>query len=240
MTPATETPRVPPLRRVRWDKTYRLVPSRYPPVDLFERVGDPADWELLAHIEGLTNDRLREEVGEISAVPVAERVCGQGASPIMAAFTHIGFASRFSDGSYGVYYASNRFDGALREVLHHRTRFFQRTSEPRTQIDLRTYVGRIDSRLHDIRGGWSLAHDPNSYLHSQALAKQLRKQGSRGIVYDSVRLAAAKNLAVFRPSVLAASDGHPHVSQGPHVRVEWDGVKMSRYIVMGEADWTVL
>jgi hypothetical protein len=225
---------------VRWDKTYRLTPSRYPPVDLFERVADPADWELVAQLEGLTNDRLRDELGDISLLPANERLAGPGASPIMAAFTHVGFPSRFTDGSFGVYYASSCFDGALAEVLHHRARFLQRTAERKTQFDLRTYVGRLAAELHDIRGGWPHFHDPDSYVHSRALGRELRGAGSNGIAFDSVRCAEAENIAVFRPSILAAPAGKPHLTQGSHVRVEWDGVQMSRYIVMGEESWTAL
>jgi hypothetical protein len=230
----------PPVKIVRWNKAYRLIPSRYPPIDLFERVAEPADWELIAHIEGLTNDRLRDEIGDISIVPISERLAGAGASPIMAAFTHIGFPSRFTDGSFGVYYASNSFEGALSEVLHHRTRFLSRTAEPRTQFDLRTYIGRLAAKLHDIRRGWPEVHDPDSYVRSQALAKKLRGVGSNGIAFDSVRCASAENIAVFRPSILAGATGKPHVTQGPHVRVDWDGSRMSRYIVMGDANWTTL
>lgn len=230
----------PPIATVRWDKTYRLIPSRYPPVDLFERIADPADWELVAHIEGLTNDRLRDDIGDISIVPIGERLVGRGASPIMAAFTHIGFPSRFTDGSFGVYYASNSLDGALSEALHHKVRFLERTREPKTQFDLRTYIGRLAAELHDIRRGWPLIHDADSYVHSQALARKLRSAGSNGIAFDSVRCASAENIAVFRPSILAAAPGKPHLTQGAHIRVEWDGSRMSRYIVMGEADWTAL
>jgi hypothetical protein len=228
----------PSINTVRWDRTYRLIPSRYPPIDLFERVADPADWELIALIEGLTNDRLRDEVGDISMVPLSERLTGPGASPIMAAFTHIGFPSRFTDGSFGVYYASNSFAGALSEVLHHRAVFLLRTGEPKTQFDLRTYIGRIAAELHDIRRGWPEVHAPDSYVHSQALAKKLRGVRSSGIAFDSVRYASAENIAVFRPSILAAAPGRPHVTQRSHVRVEWDGFRMSRYIVMGDANWT--
>jgi hypothetical protein len=228
----------PPIQTIRWDKTYRLIPSRYPPIDLFERVADPADWELIAYIEGLTNDRLRDEVGDILIVPIGERLAGPGASPIMAAFTHTGFPSRFTDGSFGVYYASNSFEAALSEVLHHRARFLQRTAEPKTQFDLRTYIGRLAAELHDIRGGWQEAHAPDSYVHSRALAKKLRGLGSNGVAFDSVRCMSAENVAVFRPSILAAASGKPHVLQGSHIRVEWDGSRMSRYIVMGDANWT--
>jgi hypothetical protein len=230
----------PPVQTVRWDKTYRLIPSRYPPIDLFERIADPADWELIAHIEGLTNDRLRDEIGDISIVPISERLAGPGASPIMAAFTHIGFPSRFTDGSFGVYYASNSFESALSEVLHHRARFFMRTAEPKTQFDSRTYIGRVAGELHDVRRGWPDIHSPDSYVHSQALGRRLRGLGSHGIAFDSVRRMFAENIAVFRPSILAATSGKPHVTQGPHIRVEWDGARMSRYIVMGDANWTTI
>ncbi|HTV17865.1 MAG TPA: RES family NAD+ phosphorylase [Polyangiaceae bacterium] len=230
----------PPVVSLRWDKTYRLIPSRYPPIDLFERVADPADWELIAQLESLTNDRLRDEIGDIAILPVGERLAGPGASPIMAAFTHVGFASRFTDGSYGVYYASNSFVGALAEVLHHRATFLKRTAEPKTQFELRSYVGRLRAHVHDIRDGFPLEHDPDSYAHSQALAKKLRGAGSNGIVFNSVRCAAAGNVGIFRPSILAAASGKPHVTQAAHLRVEWDGSRMTRYIVMGDADWTAL
>jgi len=238
----TEAPAaLPPIRRIRWDKTYRLIPSRYPPIDLFERIAAPADWDVIALIEGLTNDRLRNEIGDISAIPPNERIAGPGASPIMAAFTHIGFASRFTDGSYGVYYASNSFDGALREALYHKQRFLERTREPRTLFDLRTYIGRLDADLHDIRGGWPEVHSPTSYAYSQGLAKTLRVSGSNGIVYDSVRLSPAENIAIFRPAILAAVSGTQHVIQGSHVEVEWDGSRMLRYIIItGESNWTLL
>lgn len=237
---SSAAPPDPAVARIIFDRTYRIIPSRYPPVDLFERIADPANWELLAEIEGLTNDRLRTEIGVLAAVPVHERVAGDGATPIMAAFTHIGFPSRFTDGSFGVYYASDRFEAALSESLHHKRKFLRNTSEPRMTFDLRTYVGRIDAELHDIRGGWPEAHDPDTYLHSQALGIRLRKHGSPGIAFDSVRHPPAGNIAVFRPSVLRAPAGQPHTIQGPHLRVEWDGTATTRYIIFGEPTWTPL
>jgi hypothetical protein len=41
----------PPERRIRWPAAHRILPSRYPPIQLFERLtGDPAEWEILAVI----------------------------------------------------------------------------------------------------------------------------------------------------------------------------------------------
>ena len=55
----------------------------------------------------MTNDRLRDEVGQIELVPPQDRIYGPGSGPIMAAFTHLNpNGSRFSDGSYGVFYAA--------------------------------------------------------------------------------------------------------------------------------------
>lgn len=232
------SPRLPPERGVEWDKTFRIVPSRYPPIDLFERIADPADWETLAEIDGLTNDRLRDEIGDISCVPPDERIGGPGASPIMASFTHIGFPSRFSDGSYGVYYASQSIDGALREVIYHHEVFLRRTKEPKTRLEMRAYVGGVANRFHDVRGGFAEVHDPHDYGASQALGRTLRARGANGIVYDSVRLPGVANLAAFRPKAVAAPNTRrAHTVQGPHFFLSWDGRRIDRYIRLGESMW---
>lgn len=78
-----------PIARTEWRPCYRIVPSRFPPVGLFDAVADPDDLEAVFQIEAMTNDRLRDEVGEISLVLPEDRVSGPGTTPIMAAFTHL-------------------------------------------------------------------------------------------------------------------------------------------------------
>lgn len=78
-----------PITRIEWRPCYRIVPSRFPPVGLFDAVADPDDLEAVFQVEAMTNDRLRDEVGEISLVPPEDRVSGPGTTPIMAAFTHL-------------------------------------------------------------------------------------------------------------------------------------------------------
>jgi hypothetical protein len=63
---------------VRWAPCWRVVPSRFPPIQLFERVADPADLDAVFAVEALTNDRLREETGDLARVAPAERVTGPG------------------------------------------------------------------------------------------------------------------------------------------------------------------
>ncbi len=97
-----------------WEKLHRLVPSHFPPIDLFENVASPDELEIVFAIESLTNDRLREQVGDLARVPVEERIAGPGSTPVMAAFTHIAVATRFSDGTeYGVYYGAKDLNTAF-------------------------------------------------------------------------------------------------------------------------------
>jgi hypothetical protein len=110
-----------PTCHVEWPLAWRIVASRYPPIHLFERLTpDPAVWDALIALEQLTNPRVRDEVGDITLVPPDERVSGPGASYVMAPFTHINpTGSRFSDGSFGVYYAASALETAIAETIHH-------------------------------------------------------------------------------------------------------------------------
>jgi RES domain len=221
------------LARVRWAEAYRIINSRYPPVDIFEHVADPSDWDTLLRIEELTNPRVREVCGEIALVPVRERPSGPGASWIMAAFTHIGRPSRFTDGSYGVYYAARAIETAIRETAYHFGRFLAATNEPRgTELELRVLVSsRVDQSFHDIRVRHPELHDPDDYRPSQAFAKPLRTSGSNGLVYNSVRHAGGTCLAVFRPKAI------PCPKQGAHLRYHFDGTHVDRWFRIGEERW---
>ncbi len=225
---------LPPERHVQWQATYRLIPSRYPPINLFERISDPADWELLAELEGLTNDRLRDEIGNINLVPVHERIAGPGASPVMAAFTHVGFPSRFTDGSYGVYYAADRLDTALIEVAYHLERFLVRTSEEPFRSEYRTYVGTLAVELHDLRDGWPALHDAHDYAASQVMGRRLRDLGSNGVVYNSVRDRQGQCIGAFSPRAVGP------VKQGSHFFLRWDGRRVSQTFRVGDRHWRPL
>ena len=77
------------MRRVSWRPSYRLIPSRYPTVGLYDAIADPADLDVVFAIEALANPRIRDELGELTLVPSEERLTGPGATPVMAAFTHL-------------------------------------------------------------------------------------------------------------------------------------------------------
>mgnify|MGYP001820608510 CR=1 FL=1 len=225
----------PPRRRVRWTKSYRVINARFPPIDVFERVADTEDWDSLIELESLTNPRVRQDVGEIALVPPHERVSGTGASWIMAPFTHVGWPSRFSDGSWGVYYCARSLLTAVCEKAYHVGLFLARTEEPLgTTMELRALVAAIDARYHDIRGGFVAAHDADDYSAGQALARELRQASSNGIVYRSVRHEGGSCLAALRPKAV----GLP--ISGPNLRFHFDGKRIDRWFQFGDGAWNAI
>ena len=223
---------LPDTRHLEWLPSYRLIPSRFPPVSVFDRVTDPADLDAVFYVENLTNPRLRQEAGNLSLVPVEERVSGPGTTPIMAAFTHLDpEGSRFSDGSYGVYYAARSLHTAIAETRHSRARFLARTHEGPMEIDMRTYLTNISAELHDIRshgnpGDLTDIYHPDSYAAGQVLGREMNAINAWGIAYDSVRHRGGECVAVFRPRALS------HCRQGPHFRYVWNGTEISAVLAV--------
>lgn len=220
--------------RVTWQPCWRIVSSLFPPRGLFDRVARPEDLEAVMAIEGLTNDRLREEIGDISLVPEDERVSGPGTSPIMAAFTHPNpCGSRFADGSYGAYYAAGSIHTAVSETRYHKERFLRATNEAPIEVDMRSYASDVDAEFHDLRGQRQARPeiydpDPAAYGAAQALARSLRSAGSNGLAYDSVRDPGGECIAVFRPKLLSP------IRQGQHFCYVWDGTAIGTVYIKSE------
>jgi hypothetical protein len=214
-----------PISPVHWPSCYRLIPSRFPPVQLFERVADPRDLDAVFAIEALTNQRIRDEVGALQLVPPEERVTGAGAGYLMAAFTHISpTGGRFTDGTYGAYYAARDLQTAVDETVYHRERFLRATREEPLEIDMRVLRARLQADLHDLRGMGEVApelYHSDDYSASQALGRSLRAMNSWGVAYDSVRRSGGECAAVFRPRALS------RCQQTQHLAYVWDGTRIS-------------
>ena len=216
-----------PLTHTVWRTSFRLIPSRYPTVGLYDAITDPADLDVVFAIEALTNPRIRDEIGQLQLVPPEERVSGPGSTPIMAAFTHLNpEGSRFSNGSYGVYYAAQTLETAVAEVSHHRALFLARTKEPAIDVDMRVITAGVDAALHDLRSVRKHAtewFDPDSYDAPQALGQQLHDAASWGVIFPSVRNKGGECVGLFRPKALH------HAKQGAHIALHWDGQRITHW-----------
>lgn len=222
--PGADKPR---RRNLSGEKQVRIVPSRFPPIALFERLVDADELEIAYAIESLTNDRVQAEAGDLYLLDKGDWVTGPGASIVMAAFTHIGRPSRFSNGSYGVYYAARDEATAIAETVFHTERRMRETAEAPIELEMRCYLGTIRAPLHDIRGAaYAELRDPDlgTWPRCQAFAADLRAATSMGLLYKSARHDGGECIGAFRPRAVSRP------RQGRHLRYGWNGERIDRVI----------
>lgn len=213
-----------PTTKVDWPRAHRIVSSAEPPIAAFTALlDDPMELEELLEVEALTNPIARLGRLGIADIPSSERVTGAGASLIMTPFV-LPTASRFSDGSYGVFYAGDELETAGRERAHHLAIEFKRSRE--NEIVLRAqawaYTLTIDAVLHDLRRSARPApvpgiYNPNDYTVAQQQGRALKFDGSNGVIYESVRHPHHECAGIFRPACIA----NPRFEKS--VYFDWDG-----------------
>ena len=190
--------------RLDWRATYRIVPSRFPAVGIFDSVADPRDLETVLLLEAATNPRVMEEAGELALVRPKDRISGPNSTPVMASFTHV-TPSRFSDGSFGVYYAAHDERTAIAETAYHRARFLRDAGLPNERLDMRVYGASVRGNYDDLRRRpmSDPRYDPTSYARSQAYAAKLYAADKvDGIVFRAVRNPSGECVAAFRPRLV--------------------------------------
>lgn len=191
----------PPTARVP-DRTHRLIPSRFPPIQAFASVSTPEDLAAVMELEGWTNDRLVEQ--RLARLPKEEWIFGApNASVIMASFLHAAPAGlRFTSPGLGAWYASLAVNTAIAEVVHHLRREMAFASIAEMHVQYRTYEATLAGDYADIRGtaaGRSDLYDKTNYARSQVFGESVRVSTNAGILYDSVRHAGGVNAVCFRP-----------------------------------------
>jgi hypothetical protein len=182
--------------------THRLIPSRFPPIGLFDTVTTAADLAAVMELAGWTNDRLVAE--RIDRLPRDEWVYGRpNASIVMAAFLHAApGGARFNRAELGAWYASAELVTAAAEVAHHLRREAVARGVPAMRRQFRAYTARLAGDYVDLRGRQAEFPDiyaPDRYDASQAFGEEVRASGGAGILYDSLRRAGGVNIAAHRP-----------------------------------------
>jgi len=201
---------------------HRLIPSRFPPITLFEDVADPEDFEALYQLQARTNPRLLAEAGDLGLIPRTEIPFGiRGCSYAVAPFTHVNpEGSRFSDGTFGVLYLAESVTTAIAEVRYHQQRYLSRVEGLRyDRLVFRALVCGFSDTLLDLT---RLTPDhpiyhPEDYSASQALGGVARRRGTKGLTYHSVRNPGTTCWALFTPR------GVKSMVQSAHYEMIWDG-----------------
>lgn len=226
--------------RTRWMGARRIIPSRHPPIDLYEQVSDPADLDAVFYIEGLTDERVREERGLLANVAPEDRMVGPGAQYIMPAFTRFNLnGSRFSDGSYGVFYVGADLQTAVAESVYHHACFLRDSDMGLVRdIQMRAYAVDVDSVLADLRHdalpediNAAEIYDPDNYAAAQRVGVQLRKEGCNGVRYQSVRRPTGECVGLLKPKAVA------RCVQAELLIYHWNGEEIADVDLTQPLDW---
>jgi RES domain-containing protein len=210
------------VARVR-GRAHRLVPSRFPPVGVFDRVASPADAIAAMELESLTNDRVRIALERSAVLPDRDWLLGvPGATIVMAAFLHAApEGGRFNGPRLGAWYAARDLTTAVRETIYHHTRRIAASAMGfHATITMRELITSLDARLIDLRGRQhehATLYDPDDYAASQAFGEAQRSAGHVGIIWNSVRRPEGECVVIYRPRSLLP------VTQGRHLEYRWHG-----------------
>lgn len=190
------------LVRVEWQKYFRIIRAIYPPIELFEDVQqNPAEWEEVIRSKYEDDATYWNPAENLSNIPPTRRVGGNGASLVMSPFAH-NSSSRFSDGSYGIFYAGNSARVAIAETIyHHERQMSDFEAAPNWTSDFQLLVGSIAAELHNV-DNIPGARDPYDYNLSQRAGMELRNAGSDGLTWTSVRISGGRCIGVFWPDVV--------------------------------------
>ncbi|MEH2500277.1 hypothetical protein V1294_006756 [Bradyrhizobium sp. AZCC 1678] len=180
---------------------YRLIPSQFPPVGLFDTVATAADLAAVMELVGWTNDRLVAE--RIARLPQAEWVYGvPNASIVMAAFLHVAPGGMRFNSELGAWYAAEDIHTAAAEVGHHLRRETVARNVTTMTRTYRAYVATLLGDYVDIRGQQATRPDvyaSDQYGASQKLGEEVRASGGAGLLYDSLRRRTGVNVVAHRP-----------------------------------------
>ncbi|MGE4323526.1 MAG: RES family NAD+ phosphorylase [Sphingobium sp.] len=185
--------------------SYRLVPSQFPPIGLFDTVATAADAAAVMELAGWTNDRLVAE--RLDRLPPDQWVYGRpNASIIMASFLHAAPGGmRFNGPDLGAWYASASIVTAAAEVGHHLRREAVARSVGAMRRTYRAYTAILAGDYLDIRGKQAehrAVYLADSYAGGQALGENIRASARPGILFDSLRHHGGCNVVGYRPPAI--------------------------------------
>lgn len=205
----------------KWSgEAFRLIPSRFPPVNVYEGLIANDRQEELVAAENLTNPRLRS----LDRFAAAARADG-GADPRLQNWNLAPFAYGNPDGS--LFFGEDRpclelaleRQTALAVSVARRQSFMEATSEEPIGLDMRMLLTPVDGVFWDLRG---VAIPPAGLQ-----MKERRKLGARmpveaqGILYRTPERPAGTGLAILTGHVLQRSQ------QTVHFRYMWDGRRIA-------------
>lgn len=196
---------------------YQLIPSRFPTIEVYERLGDTELQAAAKTLEARTNPRLAA-INQLPSLPKQ----GDKAASQYQNWNHAPFAYKDPRGSFflgsthGCLELASDLDTALALALLRREEFLGNTGEPAMALDMRVFSRRITGSFHDLT-----TLDPNlPSAERRKIGHQLHEAGSSGVLFCRPGFAEHRFVAIFDGALL------PRAIQGAHYRFVWDGHKI--------------
>lgn len=194
-------------------------------IDLFERTDlserqKRALWALQARVY----PRMIEAAGQLHWIRAGDMLHGKHATIVMSSFTHTRNPTRFSNGLFGIYYASQDRDTAIYETAFHKQRYANERGVRAQNFNMRVWVGEILKACYDVRRSeYDALHASNDYAASQNFTRWLLgvDPDAFGLVYRSVRNPGGSCLAALRPITVSRP------KQGAHLIYYWNGFRVT-------------
>jgi len=193
------------LADVHQDVTRNIVSLRASQ-DLFDDLtDDPAEWSLAQRVE----DEVRPPPYR-SHTPVIDRPFEDAKwfNAIIWPFKHWQ-ASRFSDGTYGVWYGSDSVETTVYESVYHWYKSLLCDAGFDRQVviaERKVYQVACGAALLDLRAASTEYSDlvhPANYSFCQSVGARIHREGHPGLLTPSVRRPAGENVVIFNPDVLS-------------------------------------
>lgn len=201
--------------RVEWAATaFRLIPSRFPPVSIYEGLVANDRVESLVEIENLTNPRLKaaQRIAAMSREMSEDRLQNWNHAPF--AYSNPEGSNFFPPDKPCLELAADR-QTALAVSIARRQRFLARTAEPAIGLDMRMLATPVSGVFLDFRPlGTELDHTARRALGAAV------PPDVDGILFQPPERPAGVCIAVLRGSALGRS------VQAVHYRYVWNGQRV--------------
>jgi hypothetical protein len=221
------------VARLRAQPTFRVIAHRPYDRPIVARLRSVTNIAALETVEALTNPRIRQEWSPRRKI----RPEDIGAAPeelVLASFVYSG-PSRFTDGSFGVYYAAFERETAIAESRFHTERFLSLSHVPATNVFKRVLRAKASGLYDDIRKVAAddpiYAPDPDAYAAAQSYALGVYARNREdGIVYRSVRRDDGTCVVAFRPRLVTGS------TTAEMLLYAYDGARIDTILVVQKDD----
>lgn len=175
--------------------------------DLFDDLTEsPQDWALAQKVEDDVKPRFYESKTPIIARPFED---ANWFNAIAWPFRNWQ-ASRYSDGTFGVWYGCDSVETSVYETAYHWVNGILRDAgfeKEDVVIERKLYNVSCNAALLDMRP--LIEQHPQlvnktDYGYTQQVGARLHREGHPGLITQSVRYAAGSNFVVLNPNVLSS------------------------------------